>query len=483
MVKQLTHDIHGINISLEPFLNELANGWSVSTPSGVIIRTGIVDTPSKAQQLFQAAQQLHLAWKNRNPSIKMPFRMSVCMLCMQSDEWALITNQNILMTWLQFQQSVPDQCIMLSIPTEHFYLPKNKPPESEFFLKAIAKLPALLNSGAWETYCRWINEEIEVILQNIPLESMDSYTLEAYLKNFNHEISSELLRNLERDIQNVLLKMGAIHQMIEFPFKETDTTIDLEKRLIKARSEVRRLLKFQYDTLCQIEHIIPIIEDSHPSFLPLKYKVTLFRALIENQLDIPDVTPPSWTQMLMLLQLLHEELGVLTVINCDTGLDRTSMAFAVMLSTSLIKQHFPKEKIMDAALHWIQTVLEVNKKIARLSREQLDSWLYSLSTNEEEAALKQRAGLVIKFRDIFLGILENLCIPLTKSAGKVQDLIWLNSQKVSNKELLYLLPIEGEVTGMDGRRSKTKIVNLDENGTPTDLTNAGHFLMTQLFPS
>jgi hypothetical protein len=461
----MKYQIDGIPISLDSFTAELINSWCIFSPSSVLIQTGVLDTLEKTEAFFKAIQGVHLEWKRTNPHLKIPLRLMDGLLCLQKEEWDLITAQDLLMAWFLSQKEFPGQCALLNLPTEHFYQPKDQQPESEFFLKAAAKLSDLLNVKGWGTYCKWINEEITLILQNIPLESMDSYTLEALFKNFNHEIDSQLLRNLEKEIQEVQLKVGGLYELFQHPCEASATIISLEKIIIKARSEIRRLLKFQYDTLEEIARIIPIIEESHPNFTSFKNKAFILNNLIKNHLEIPEAKTPSRFQELMLLQLLNEELGVLTVINSGKGLGRPSLATAVMLTISLLKQNNPLEKLIDLALDWNQTAREVNKKIAHLGPEQFNHWLSNPSRDEHESIFKHSAHLVIKFRQIFLEVLEKIGSSQAKQAGTTE------SQKI-NTEYALLLPIY--------EASKNKLVLLDEEGNVTGLTKAGHALMTQL---
>lgn len=480
MPKQLTHNIDGINVVLQPALSTLPNSWYAITGNAAILRTSLIDSMQKAENFLELTQKLHDEWKSKAPQLKFQFRAVSCQLCTPKTDWDQIFAQHMWFTWLHYEKGLSAQCAHLNLPTDHFYSAKDLQQNSEFFLKAVAKLPEMQNIDAWEMYCYWMNEEIEIILEKIPLESMDAYTLEAHLKDFVHEVRSSLLRNLEKDIESDVLKIGALRKLLKFPVKENEDIVELERRLIRARHEARPGLQVQYATLVEIARVINIIEDSHPELVTLKYQATLLLEMMDGHLGIEGKTKISWTKQILLMQLLHEDLGIVTTLNSATGLDRTSLAFGAVLAVSLLKQRHPKDQVIDLVSNWDENIREVNRKIAALGLEKFDEWVKMPAADISEKSLKTKAGLVMQFRSNFLEVLESFCIPITKAGGQVQDLKWQETQK-ENPEFLNLLPISGLIETASGRRIKSKIVEIDQEGNPIGLTEEGHYLMTRLF--
>lgn len=480
MPKQLTHNIDGINVVLQPAVSTIPNSWYVLTGNAVVLRTSLINSMQKVENFLDLTQKLHDDWKSKDPQLKFPFRAVSCQLCTPKTDWDQIFVQHMWFTWLHFEKGLSAQSAHLNLPTDHFYSLKDLQQNSEFFLKAVAKLPEMQNIDAWETYCYWMNEEIEIILEKIPLESMDTYTMEAHLKDFVHEVRSSLLRNVEKDIESDVLKIGALRNFIKFPVKENEDIVELERRLIRARHDARPCLQVQYATLAEIARVINIIEDSHPELVTLKYQARLLTEMMDGHLGIEGKPKISWTKQLLLMQLLHEDLGIVTALNCDTGLDRTSLAFGIVLAISLLKQRHPKDQVIDLALNWDENIREVNREISKVGLEKFDEWVKMPSADSSEKSLKTKATLIMQLRSNFFEVLEGFCIPITIAGGPVQDLKWQESQK-ENPEFLNLLPVSGIIETASGKRIKSKIVESDQEGNPIGLTKEGHYLMTKLF--
>jgi hypothetical protein len=477
MGQELVQKIEEVSIAVKP-LSGLANSWQILTPSTALMVTGILDTSIKVESLLQQAKQLHIEWKKLNPDLKLPFRVTSLHLGLQKDEWNDVTAQYILITWSRHQPNFFGQCCMLSLPTEHFYTPKNAPLESESSLKAAAEFPLLQNSETWMTYCFWLNEKIEKTREGIPLESLDSYTLEAYLKSFTHEIQSILLQTLETDFEKDVLKLGSFRGLIDFPCEKSEEMMDLEKKLANAQLQFQKNLQIQCGLLLKIIEIIQIIETAHPEFVSLKIEASLLGTLSSEQ-DEGSRRPISWIQTLICLQLLHEELEVMTVINCSIGSDRSNLALAVMLAASIFKKKTSVKTLIDLLMHWDKTEKAVNFHSTLHNLEDFHHWVNSTGSNEKETTLKTHVKFLLKFKNLILEILKKLCLPIIESAGPVQDLKWHESQKIDSR-FLDLLPPYGEITNESGNSITTRLVYFDNQGHPIDLTKAGHFLMTKL---
>src|SRR5262249_55505530 len=87
----MENQIAGISIRVDPLTGELPNSWVVSTSQSLIIRSGSIDSIAKVQHFAKAVQRVHY---------KIPLKFIVCMLCLQREEWNLISAQDILLTWL-----------------------------------------------------------------------------------------------------------------------------------------------------------------------------------------------------------------------------------------------------------------------------------------------------------------------------------------------------------------------------------------------
>ncbi len=280
-------------------------------------------------------------------------KMVCCLFCSPEGEWELISAQPIWVNWIKHQYAISNQIAQITIPTKHF----NEKNESRVvsLYGSVERLVYLQNVDACRIYCNWIAQVVEKVLNKIKLEELDSYTLEAHLKNFIIEDEAMQLRHKELNEEETVLKLGALQNFYSFPLAPQDATFALEKQLVRGRAEIEQRLKVQLETLAQIVDIIPIIESAHPNLTSLKRLVLLARPLLNRLFEAQ--IPPSitWGQQLMLLQLLHEEMDIATILSCDTGLQRTQMAFSVMAAISLFKEKYGIQKTVELVLNWNET--------------------------------------------------------------------------------------------------------------------------------
>lgn len=447
--------IAGKSITIEALNQKLPHGFTASLGPTRIVRTGAIETKDQTSLFFEDLQRLR----------KTHLRVIDCLLFTQKQEWGSIAGWDVWSNWLISQGAYPGQYAFLNLPTEHLYQPKGLAKESEFFARDAAKLTDLFNVGGWEVYCRWINEEITAILQRIPLESLDTYTLEGQFKNFNHQNDSQQLRNLDKEVRETLLKMGSVYGWFEYAADARDSLPNLERRLIKARAEIKRLLQFQWETLVRIEEIIPIIAESHPELVNLNITCLILEKLMKNHLDIPQAIKANLVQEWMLVQLLNEMLGVVTSIRCNTNYDRTSIVFSVMMAMSKLSLEYPLQDLVTLGLHWPENVKDLNRRVSRLTSHEFEKFM---------AAADPQVRLVDTFQQTFLRIVEEINIPWTRSIGETQTLEWVATQDV-NPEFLLLFPVFGH------SYHKSKLIETDFEGNAIDLTAAGHSLAIQLF--
>ncbi len=298
---------------MQPLDSQLENSWYWAEGQGIIFGSPAPATMEQAELFEKAAQKVATS---KNPSL--PFRIMHCQLCRPTNEWPLIEDHQIYLRTLNNK----DEGI-LNIPTDPLNIPKDRPPESEFLLKDAHQLTSLYNTEAWSLYCYWISLNTENILLTIPLEAMELYTLEAALKDLVHEQKSAWLKKNENSCSEALLKIRAAKKEGTDPFES-------EKQLMRARMEIQKSLQMRLPILNKIDHLIGNESSGYPYLLPLKQQSHLLSLLLNYSLGNEECQKLSWEQQLMLIQLLNESLGVCTALHCDTGLERTQLAFAVI---------------------------------------------------------------------------------------------------------------------------------------------------------
>lgn len=435
-----------------------ANCWVMQLPSAIFFRSGLIDTKSKARFFFETLRHFDKEFKsNSADSIKkaFPLRVLSCQLSSTDTEWEQIWSEQACLVWLGFKHGLSAQIAHMVLPAEHFYTPKLQEPPSEFFHKAVDNLTHLQNIDAWEYYGFWMAEEVEIILEKLSLESLDTYTLEAYLKDYLIESRAMLARNAELEVTENILKLGALRHLLDFPLKPEDDVAALERALIKTRHEAKQRLIVQQGSLFQIARVIEVIQGVHPELMALKRMAKILAKLMGSQLKISGLSSIRWGQKLMLMQLLHEEMGVFSALNCDTGLERTSLGFAVQAATSIMKEACGVEAALDLALNWDEVILPGMNNA-------------------------QWVKLASQFRQTVLMCLEHLCVPITHREPVHENLEWVQSQN-ENLDFLSLLPEYKVSPNKKGEMSHVQLYRLDpETGLPAGLTKEGHHLMAQL---
>lgn len=417
-------------------LRQLGGGfcWGMKFGKSLFLSHVTIDSQEKAKSWLKAAKELQ-----GQPTL----RISVEQLGLPENDWDRITTEHIFLAWLASQEGLSLQVAHLNLPMRPLYTPKEELPPSEFLLRSIAKLPKLQNIDAWEIYCYWLHEVMERILETFHLESMDVYTLQALLLGFVREVRATLLMSEEADVTETLLQLGGVRGLLE---KKTEAeSISLEKILVKRRGEEHEELTVQCETLSKIVPVIEAIEQSHRELGPLKWQASILQHLLGPQLDLATPLPIGWIERLILLQLIHEELGIVTSVSAD---ERAWVAFAVQLATAILREKHSLEELLDMALHW-------SKLVAGLDKAFLEHGVGF------EKYLNQKENLAEQFRQIVVDVLERLCVPA--ASGKPLAFRWHESQKASD-EILDLFP--------------TKMARA---GSPKTLAPTAHQLLFKLF--
>ena len=421
--------------SLQPH-EQLPYCWTCHTGPAAFIRSRPIDSKKSAEAFFAVAKQLDKDFKTTKKNPQRPLRLMASQLAKPETEWDAIATEHLWLTWLGYEHGLSAQMKHLLLPSPPLYTLKRVERESEFFQRAVDRLALMHNIDAWESYCFWMTEEIEQLIAWAQYDAIDFYTLEAHFKDFIIEERANILRQTEWDVQGLILKLGALRKEFDFPLVVGEDTFSIEKKLMQARSETKQRLTVQYGILKEIARIIGIIEKAHPELLRLKRKAQLLSLLMGSHLGLEGVPSLAWEQQLMVMQLLHEELDIITGLNCSTGMERTSLAFAVQEAISLIKQAHGVDSALDLALHW-----------------------------EEEGELAN------PFREIVVAVLDQLCAPLSERHPSAH---W-HEERIENPLYLSLLPRHAHLHNPAGNLIHAHLLQ------PDGLTKAGHYLMTRLF--
>lgn len=409
--------------------------WEAKVGPLNFLCSGALNTRAEVEALMQRAEEL-----KKTP----PVRLSACQVCLPSTEWDLIEVEHVWLAWLGWERGLSGQNAHILLPLSHLYHPKEEIRLSEFFLRDIQKVADLQNIDGWETYCFWLAEEAERILEQIPLEALDSYTLEAVLKNFVHEVRTAILRYEELETAENLLRIGVHRKLLSLPIPTPESLVDYEKRVIRARTDARGRLAIQQEILAEAARLIGIIEKAHPELLAFEREALLLSHLLQEG-------ERSWGSRFMLLQLLNQELGVISSVQDDAHADRAGVSFALQIALGVLKQTTPVQELIQLALKW-------------------DTLPY------------RGDPLADKLRSAFLHALEFFSIPLMRKTTEVQKTAWHENYREEG-EFLKFMPAKGTLRNKEGALVETELLHFDpKTGAPTSLTTAGHYLLTKLFP-
>jgi len=239
--------------------------------------------------------------------------------------------------WVSLQLAIPDVEWPI-ITTEHFFLEgswvphlvvptplvspqKKEDSRSDLQWRTIWKFIQQINCEGWLFYSEWLDDEMESAMDKFYKDATDEFQVEATLKDFHHEITSFLLRDYRINCAKLVLQLG---QASVDGIADRQKDYELETEIVRMHFEIIHNLNTQREVLLKIEHSIQKIEHLHAELIPLKQIVHLLSTLLGK--------PLPWIQNLLLIGLLNHQLGVAVYINCDSGFDRTNLAFAIQLA-------------------------------------------------------------------------------------------------------------------------------------------------------
>lgn len=419
------------------FPGAIPKSWLGKVGSSFLYRTSALDEYSKAEFLF----------KEIEGAIN-PLRIAVLEVSSPVLQWELSSRIHASLIALGWEKGLSAQSAVIHLPLDPFYTPDNGEKPSEFLIRDFQRLMRLQNTDGWAFYGFWLVEVAEKILEKIPLQELDLYTLEGHLKSYLHEVRTAMLRSNEWEIVENSLRVAALKGHANFPVPEGTQLVDLEKNLIRGRSDARGRLQIQQGILADIAHVVFQLDKPQNLLVRLGWTALLLSSLLNHQLNLDDTTM-SWGHQVGLIALLNRELGCVGVVLDEQGIDRVNMTFAIQVAWAALAEKYPSQEVIHAALQWDQTPYQ------------------------------QGGALIEHLRQNVLAALQGLCLPMTQEAGIAHKMEW-HLHKKEDLSFLKFLPLNGVIKNKNGELVKIQLLILDEKGEPRDLTPAGHFLMTKL---
>jgi len=221
-----------------------------------------------------------------------------------------------------------------------------------------------------------------------------------------------------------------------------------------------------------------VFDTDDPLIQEHKDTITLFRKLLGNQFlfdEIPKNELMERGQELMMFQLLNQRMGIISAVNCKSGLDRTGFIYAMMMS--LVQ--CPDKLAFEIASNWDKYTLDINSKMKEFEYDttKLYQWLDEI----EDEELKEVYQTILGFRLNVFNNLVNVSLPITAISTGLFGLKWGSGMQENLIPLNFIPPVV-QVVHEDGKVELVRIVNYHENGKVKGLTKMGHRLLTQMSP-
>ncbi|MGA8163947.1 MAG: hypothetical protein WB791_02850, partial [Waddliaceae bacterium] len=455
-IQLLPRKVH-LSTSKEGAAPHLDNCFAARVNQTPVIRTGAIDSIVKVNELLLLVQQV----------ASLPFRLCSNQLDSVEFGWDGIELQHLLLISHRQGENNRQHVVHLSTELEDFYAEDHRgkrrlKAESE----ALEKLPTFLNMAGWIDYCAWYHELLEEAFTHFAYDAVDQYSLERSLMDFRHEVLSPFLA---KSRQQLLMLEGQIERKKP---ENTQTTIgyqrvvDLKKALFRVRQDLLKMARAHHDCLLDIIAAIEIIEQQHPDLILLKLTGQVLHKLLSDQVD-PGGQKINWGVKQMLLQLLNDDLGVISAVNCARKLDRTHFAFAIRLAIEQLKRKFSVAEVIEMVMSWDELTRLVNQLFVK--------------NKEEEVLKKQPTDLVVKYREYVLTNLLAFCFPISQ-ANEEKTEIKLQEELKENAVFLNFIPSYRTIPIENNQQEHRELVIYHPNSyEPIGLTKAGQELLLPLF--
>ena len=292
--------------------------------------------------------------------------------------------------------------------------------------------------------------EGQIQLKNVDLGSKNKELEDTknQISNFNRQISG-----IKSEIKSKLTQIEEVENEIQ----------DLRRKIMDKQSTFGlfgfyKQLKYKISCLEEKEDQKELVE-------PLK----ILYSLLESQLEVNDKKLDR-NHELLLFFALDRKLGVIPLINCKSGLDRTGFIHA--LFTAAID--LPEDKFYHIIEHWSELSTRLNRMYHKQEYDQ-EKVLDAINDDEDLRIVSELKNKALKH---FLAV----SLPITGiSTGIIGGKY--GSGLSANLLPLNCFPPVVNVKKEDGSFEAVQIIRYNRNGKVDGLTSAGQNLITQLSPN
>lgn len=295
-------------------------------------------------------------------------------------------------------------------------------------------------------------------------------------------------------VDNIILGIGSAKDQLKTKGLDKQTRAALKAQvkegkdlLRQQRVELKRLLTEDYENFSRIEDVLRRYRD--PETQAVLQKISLMRQVLGSQLGFKPQRLERGKEG-MAIQLLNEKLGIVSALNCKSGLDRTGLWHAVKLGMLAVGKKIGEERQYALVNEWDKTTTIMNRISARLKKETIDEWILlnrplaewkekkllpKNMTEGEFQALKLKMQDVIALRKAVLKNLIKIGIPITTASTGVMGFKW-NSGMKQNLVPLNFLPSHVK-QGENGK--VVPLVKYEKSGQVAEISKMGRNLLTK----
>lgn len=448
--------------------NHLINCYMTESNGAGIIRTGVIDTPEKAAEFERAATVLNKQMGREDQ----PVRVMSHQLNSPEREASMIKRQH---KHLLARKSESFQAGHLNAPNNRFYHHhktfKGVPLISDFL--SGEKKSHEQNVEGMVQYLAWIVED---------LQKSSDLEVKAIASKLD-QVGAQTIIAKQVEVDQKFKEITDLESQID-ESDDDDAINDYQNQINQIMQEIDNLrtqmihgdgqktgLKELHKYITQVLPTIDLKSENiqaNPNLKTFDETLNLFGKLLGSQLEIKGGEIDRNQEHLMLFAL-DKRLGVISAINCKSGLDRTGILFALFLSA----MDLPEDKVMDIALNWETYSLALNKlyKAKDYDADLVDAELSKMGP------LGQNLKTLFDMQHDVLQHLLKVSLPIT---GLSTGIIGLKYQKGIAENLLPLYCLPPVVKTEEG--NIIRLFTYDSKGKPEGLTDEGHALITQLSP-
>ncbi|MEM1283371.1 MAG: hypothetical protein AAGG81_07440 [Chlamydiota bacterium] len=376
----------------------------------IFFRSESLDTPQKTIQFSRITKFAQSKVRSKGE----PFRCTCCQLGVIDQEADLIMNQHLYLVKLNKRKVDPVPFAHILLPTDPLYY---IPLRERVFSTSLHDLEVISHQVSYEgliTYAYWLSQEYEKVIPTFNYSATEEYEVEKCLCDLINQARSDVLKSVKVDVVNYL---GKIDQLMggtkgEFSsFTHRQQIIELEKRLIQCREELKLYIDNILKQLFNVQIAIEKIAVAHPELEQVYYSTVLLKSMMIHW----DHPFRQWSEKSLLHSLLDQQLGVITLFNSYQNDNRSLFSFAVRYALLSLCNLRTKSDLTEIVLNWYGYV-------RRLHRHHIENGNY--------APRDKRLNLVYQLRQRILQVF----LSISGSEYSVEG-------NQVNREFLTLLPV------------------------------------------